>query len=936
MTTVLNIDAMLLMLEKETKGADRYLVQSAGPRGAAHNRLLNELRYARRVSLTAGGRYDELLSSALCEALRVLDANDHIAMADALRIEDMLAPMADACKRYTWMLAGHAHIDMNWMWSYEETVSTVLDTFRTMLRFMQEYPSFVFAQSQASTYRIVEEYDPEMLEEIKQAIARGQWEVTASGWVEADRNMPGMASDVRHLLSAKRYLSSLLDVPQEALNIDYEPDTFGHHANLPSLLNAGGVKYLYHCRGEEQRGLYRWQDGCGHELVALCDPDWYLIVLNASMAQKVPEFCEKFGMPAMLTVYGVGDHGGGPTLRDLRLIADMMTWPIFPTVRFARYCDFFALADKANLPVLTGERNVVFTGCYTSQSRIKRGNAQAERRLYDSEMTSAAAHCLLGAPYRAQTLEKAWRRTLFNHFHDIITGSGVPDTRDYALGEYQKVYAEAGSTMKSALNAICARINTDCVLPDVSSADSGDGAGAGYTSGYTLSPVGRSNGANRAYHLFNTLPYERTLVSEIMVWDYTEDEAFLLFTDDSGRELPHQVIERGGFWLHLFIRVLVEVTLPACGYATVLLKRRQDMPMRDIHANNLDGRRHHPFEMVLENDRVRAEFDTRSLRLTRFTDKQTGQTRLCDGGFDLVSEDPSQGMAAWIIGRYTSVQAAGEQSKVTVGAWGELRKEYKVEVRLGEHSGLKYSVSLDKGSKRVCCDVTCEWNERGSSNVSFPQLSYSVRLMRPEASFMYRVPGGTLARPGEALDKPSLGIIAAGGAALMSDCKYGFRGEGDTLRLALIRSSDMPDKLPEYGEIYFRIALEMTDERSLADMVDDFTHAAIMVSGTAHGGDLPLSHSFMRMTGGESELLSVKKAETCDGMMLYLCNPLAREDCVSFVFDREIANARATDILENAADEEAVVCADTLTLTLPPKAIRGVIVTFAQKDEARQ
>lgn len=83
----------------------------------------------------------------------------------------MLAPMEKAAKEYRLILAAHAHIDMNWMWSFNETVAVTLATFRTMLNIMDEYPDFCFSQSQASVYKIVEEYDPDLMERIKEKIA---------------------------------------------------------------------------------------------------------------------------------------------------------------------------------------------------------------------------------------------------------------------------------------------------------------------------------------------------------------------------------------------------------------------------------------------------------------------------------------------------------------------------------------------------------------------------------------------------------------------------------------------------------------------------------------------------------------------------------------------------------------------------------------------
>ena len=73
-----------------------------------------------------------------------------------------MAPISKLAKKYTIHCVGHAHIDMNWMWGWPETVATTNDTFSTVLKLMDEYPGFTFSQSQASIYKIVEDYNPVM------------------------------------------------------------------------------------------------------------------------------------------------------------------------------------------------------------------------------------------------------------------------------------------------------------------------------------------------------------------------------------------------------------------------------------------------------------------------------------------------------------------------------------------------------------------------------------------------------------------------------------------------------------------------------------------------------------------------------------------------------------------------------------------------------
>ena len=83
-----------------------------------------------------------------------------------------MAPIATVAKTYTIYCVGHAHIDMNWMWSWPETVAVTNDTFATVLKLMDEFPQFRFSQSQASVYAIIEEYNPECWRASPSACAR--------------------------------------------------------------------------------------------------------------------------------------------------------------------------------------------------------------------------------------------------------------------------------------------------------------------------------------------------------------------------------------------------------------------------------------------------------------------------------------------------------------------------------------------------------------------------------------------------------------------------------------------------------------------------------------------------------------------------------------------------------------------------------------------
>ena len=183
----------LLTLRNETKG---YWAE----------RILSELEYAVAMSRSSGRAHEALLRTTVESIASEHAVEGALTRETVEETEARLQPLAAQAKSIAIVCPAHAHIDMNWLWRFDETVTVTLDTFRTILTLMTEYPAFTFSQSQASAYRIVEEHDPEMLKEIRKRVKEGRWEVTASTWVEADKNMPSGESLARHALYTKRYL----------------------------------------------------------------------------------------------------------------------------------------------------------------------------------------------------------------------------------------------------------------------------------------------------------------------------------------------------------------------------------------------------------------------------------------------------------------------------------------------------------------------------------------------------------------------------------------------------------------------------------------------------------------------------------------------------------------------------------------------------------
>lgn len=924
-------------------------------------RIISQLEYASLLSKVKGGKYDSLIK----EAVNFIDSrfaeDAAITKQTAKEAENLISSLSEEAKSFKMICVAHAHLDMNWMWGFAETVAITLDTFRTMLDLMKEYPYFKFSQSQASVYRIVEEYAPAMLDEIKQRIKEGRWEVTASTWVEGDKNMPTGESLSRHILYTKRYLSKLLDISPESLKIDFEPDTFGHNRNVPEILSKGGVKFYYHCRGFDGHNIYKWKAPSGSSILVYRDPFWYNDQIDSSIAMYVPEFCDKNGIDTMIKVYGVGDHGGGPTRRDIERIIDMASWPVFPSIRFGTFLEFFETLEKssARFPVVEQELNFIFTGCYTSQSRIKMSNRIGEARLNEAELFSAFSALLANGTYRGESFAKAWEKVLFNHFHDILPGSCIIDSREYALGEFQKVLATANTENSAAFRNIASKIDTSMfTLPEEDVSESmSEGAGVGYAvKDFGVPQAERGKGKLRIFHLFNPSPHERRELVEIIVWDWPGDKERIVIKDAAGNEVKFQVLSNENipffdesYWGHTYMKLLVDAKVPPCGYSTYTLSERELDELSILLPS--DSRVEEEDKFVLENDLVKVDFDTRSASIISIIDKSSGK-ELIDAGrhaglFRLAFEDVRKGMTAWITGRHMNVCNLNLNENVRIkDAYmdkSSLRQWISYEIKFNK-SRINMTISLDYNSSRLNCDVECDWKEEAKRGEYVPQLNFYMPLNYSCKAYRYDIPFGVIEREGMDRDVPAnswiLGVPSddeAKAVMLITNTKYGFRGMGDSLAVTLVRSSYEPDPYPEYGIQKYKFAIDIVDNtkaKALIERAYDYNHPLRFISGTVHKGSLPLESSFMSMESGHAIISAVKMPEndvTGKSLIIRVYEAEGKKSQAVIRFATEVSRAWFVDINEKPVElcSSLSVDGNKVAFETEPYSITSICVEFS-------
>lgn len=930
--------------------ARRKLNQSRDNRQAILERFRIETDFAAEFAKVLGKEDWRKLVLKAVEHVDKAMASSSFDCAKAVgEAEKMLEPIGKAAKGYTIHVCGHAHIDMNWMWNWPETVNVTHDTFSTMDKLMDDFPEFHFSQSQASTYFAMEEYCPEVFEMIKKRVKSGNWEITASTWVEGDKNIVSGESLCRHMLYTRQYLKTQFGFEPEDVKIDWSPDTFGHAHTLPSILSRGGVNRYYLHRTGPHHWMFKWRSPDGSEILVFKDRDKYVYngpVDPQDMAAMLCSFTGETGLKDYMYVFGVGDHGGGPTRRDLRKMREIADWPIFPSVKSSSTDAFFTAVEKADpkLPVVDADLNFTFEGCYTSQSNIKRATRVSEIIMPEAEATALIAGAVAKMPYPTDTLFMGWRHTLFNHFHDILPGSGVHATYEYSQGLFQEVQAAASTIRTRALRMLGSKVNTSFAAPDKDSAFGnglGDGLGAG--AGDPSVPggiTGWNAGAASAEPIliYNQKPWARTETVFAKIWNKDVADDRVVVKDASGKEVRGQVVARGHYWGHHFTTVAFKAeNVPALGYKVYAV----DSAAEPIHVDGVHLDRKFPegtesmiIEIndsgVMENEFLRVEMDFPSGGIKHMIDKETGYDYVPEGKLLGVIEayrEVHRGMSSWAIGQIAECTTLGN-GKLTVASHGPNRVAFRSEHKYNQ-SSINVEIGLNAGSRTVDFKLNMRWVEIGTPETGVPMLRAAFPVNVTDGTPIYEIPFGAQKRVQSLQEIPALKWADLSdekfGVTLVNDSKYGHSCVDNTLRLTLIRSSYDPDPLPEVSdhEIKFAVVAHKGafDISAATRAGEEFNSPMAIVSTSVQKGTLPAEKSFVEVLTPGVFMSAIKKAEDGKGIVVRVFDMEGKKTTAKIKISDLVkpdSKAVETDVLERPVEKNtAKMTGDVVSVTVP-------------------
>ena len=503
---------------------------------------------------------------------------------------------------------------------------------------------------------------------------------------------------------------------------------------------------------------------------------------------------------------------------------------------------------------------------------------------------------------------------------------------------------------KKALQDLAALIETKKILKENDYENEKLYLASAYGAGVGSGQEERGQGFTRIYHIFNSLPFEKTENTEIKLWEWAGDTDRIEVLNEKGNHLEHQVLDTGKniYWSHSYVTLLVNVTVPAFGYSTVIIK---EGPKEILSTFHKEKRQQQPDRFILENEFLRVVIDPLNGSVASAIDKETGFEYINSPGgvFKLITEasrksisEWSSEMSAWVQGRYKQIDVLNDIRAEMWSSYGGLRCSVFWKVQFGNDSVLTAEYRLEKNSKTLNVQVSCDWNERGSHEKGVPILLFTMPFAWKSNSYLQDIPFGTLLREGRAIDLPALNFtmnMDGQGHAIqiVSRDTYGWRCDENTIGLTLLRASHEPDPVPEKGlcESEFAICFHSdTGSNTVEDalkLAKTCFQRSIVVSNGFHEGRLPLTSSFMSMEGGNGILISAIKDAERSGIIIRLFEATGKDEEATLCFAFDIENASYVDILERpASGNVTVINTRSIHVLIPANSIRTLKIEFSE------
>jgi alpha-mannosidase len=886
--------------------------------------------------------------------LDALDKQDQVRFDASLKsAHDKLTALRGFLGDAKYHLTGNSHIDAAWLWPSTETVDVVKRTFGTALQLMYEYPQYTYTQSAAAYNEWMAQKYPYINNEIAQRIKEGRWEIVGGMWVEPDLNMPDGESLVRQLLVGKRWYKQAYGVD---VRVGWNPDSFGYTWQLPQIYKKSGVDYFvtqkmtWNDTNQLPFKLFWWESPDGSKVLAYFPHDYGNTDMSPARlsADLAAARQRATGETEMMDLYGIGDHGGGPTRA---VLDEALHWAalghVTPKYEFGLAQPFFsdiekqiapdgpvwdyssiakgytpppAVPGKMNIPTWKSELYFEYhRGVMTSQANHKRNMREAEVEVLDAEKWASLAW-LDGKSYPGTELTENWKKVLFNQFHDLAAGSGIGVIYKDAQKDYDVVRWSTNEIDAGALGAVAERIDTS---------------------------AGSEEPQGQAIIVFNPLGWVRSgeVVARLRPEERAATGEGITALDPQGKITVLPVLSFDMTTGIAEVRLFAH-DVPALGYTVYHIPssgQLHDMdghePIADTLLREPGGGHYHTF--ALSNDHLRVAVDERTGCITSLTEKSTNFELLqmdgCGNQLQFFKDTPKD-YDAWNIDPGTLDHQLPTPANADSVEFVGLKSFFPAIRVTRSWQNSKFIQTITVKGDQVDIDNDIDWHE---THVLL-KAAFPLAASGPFAT--YEIPYGTIDRPttrNNSWEKAQFEVPAMRwadlgdgkhGLSVINNSKYGYDAAGNVLRLTLLRSPTWPDPEADRGHHHFHYAL-YPHAGTWKDALTvrhgyEYNYPLTAVVTTAHTGSLPASHSFASVTPESIVLTAVKKAEDANGLIFRVYEWAGKETIAEFHVPPGATTATVTNIQEIPEGSALAITGDVVKVPIHPYEILTIRVDY--------
>lgn len=746
----------------------------------------------------------------------------------------------------TMHMIGNAHLDPVWLWNWREGFQENKATLKSALDRMDEFDDFIFTSSSAQFYEWVEENAPELFERIKQRVQEGRWVICGGWWIQPDCNLPCGESFARQALLAQNYFYEKFGI---TATTGYCVDSFGHNAMLPQILKKSGMdNYVFqrpaaHEKTDLPGRTFLWEAPDGSRVRTYQLPFTYT-AYDFNLVEKINKCLNEYseGIDHLMVFYGVGNHGGGPTINNINMLHQLMEERDDVRLVLSDPNRFFDVVKDYDLPVVRDELQHHAPGCYSAESGVKAMNRRAENALLAAEKFAVMAESL-GKPVKTTELERGWKNVLFNQFHDTIAGSSLPEAYVDARNELGEAVSIASRCSNNAVQAVSFDVNiplNPSTLPLV-----------------VFNP--------HSWPVRTLVEFEKGLFDDDALFEH------MYLTDSEGNKVSHQymasvcpVPNRKRFTF------MAEV--PALGYQVYFANECDEMaPVpQDCDA------------FSLENEILKVTFDQARGTIASVLDKRTGLELLANPSQVAVVEDLTD---TWGHSLTSLDRQIGEFRLVWARVCdnGPVRKAVRFKSAYG-NSSLVQTFALYAGEDKIRVKAKLNWQDQRKA----VKLRFPVNVKGGTASC--EIPYGHVIKAQNGLEEPMQRWADISGddrgMSIVNDSKYSVDFVNDTIGITALRSPVYahhdPFELEEnedytymdqgISEFQYLVKIHSGDWRSAGTMKEAelLNQGVVPMFETFHAGSLPQKNGFISVDADNVIVSALKPSHRGEGCVLRL------------------------------------------------------------------